>query len=128
MGKKFANYSVSGAQNVAANGSLLVTTPNVAGYTYNVYVGTTNTPTNLGLCAAGPSVGPAAGQAVQLPPSTQVTITGIGLFQVPPAAPGSGITVYPSFIIGRGLFGQIVLDNVKYAYLKDADKFDYMNQ
>lgn len=121
-------YAVSGAQNVAANGSLLVTTPNIAGYTYNVYVGSTNTPTNLGLCAAGPAVGPAAGQAVQLPPGTQVTITGNGLFQVPPAAPASGLTVYPSFIVGRGLFGQIILDNVKYAYLKDADKFDYMNQ
>jgi len=122
-------YIVSAAINVAANnGTILVTTPNIAGYTYNVYVGTTNTPTQLGLSAAGPTVGPSAGQAVQLPPATQVSITGLGLFQVPPAAPASGVTVYPSFIIGRGLFGQIILDNVKYVYLKDADKFDYMNQ
>lgn len=121
-------YAVSGAQAVAANGSLNVTTPNITGYLYNVYVGYTTTPTNLGLCAAGPALGPAAGQAVQLPPATTVNITGVGMYQVPPANPSNGITVYPSFIIGRGLFGQIILDNVKYAYLKDPDKFDFMNQ
>lgn len=121
-------YAVDGPVAVAANGSLLVTTPTVTGYTYNVYVGYTNAPTQLGASVSGPTVGPAAGMAVQLPPATQVTITGLGLFQVPPAAPAATITVYPTFIIGRGLFGQIILDNVKYAYLKDADKFDYMNQ
>jgi N4-gp56 family major capsid protein len=121
-------YAVSNAIAVVANGSIVVTTPNVAGYTYNVYVGTTASPTNLGLTAAGPTTGPAQGQAVQLPPGTNVTITGIGMFQTPPAAPNSGITVYPSFVIGRGLYGQVVLDNVKYSYLKDADKFDYLNQ
>jgi len=121
-------YAVSGAQAIVANGSIKVTTPNVQGFTYNIYIGTTNTPTNLGLTVSGPTTGPAQGQAVQLPPATSITITGIGMFQTPPAAPASGITVYPNFVIGRGLFGQIVLDNVKYAYLKDPDKFDYMNQ
>jgi N4-gp56 family major capsid protein len=121
-------YAVSGAIAVVAGGSIVVTTPNISGFTYNVYIGTTNTPTNLGATAAGPTVGPAQGQAVQLPPSTNVTITGIGIFQTPPARPATGVTVYPTFIIGRGLYGQVVLDNVKYAYLKDADKFDYLNQ
>ena len=57
-----------------------------------------------------------------------VTITGLGMFQTPPAKPGNGLTVYPTFIIGRGLFAQVVLDNVKYSYLKDPDKFDPWNQ
>src|SRR5216684_2666319 len=121
-------YAVSGAIAVVAGGSIVVTTPNIAGFTYNVYIGTTNTPTNLGASAAGPNVGPAQGQAVQLPPATHVTITNLGIFQTPPARPGTGITVYPTFVIGRGLYGQIVLENVKYSYLKDPDKFDPWNQ
>ena len=121
-------YAVSTAITATLNGSIQFTTPNVQGFTYNAYVGTTTSPTNLGLTAQGPTTGPAQGQAVQLPPNTLVTLTGIGIYQSPPARPGTGITVYPSFVIGRGLYGQIVLENVKYAYLKDADKFDYMNQ
>jgi hypothetical protein len=123
-------YGVSGAIAAVAGGSIVVTTPNVQGFTYNVYIGGTNTPTNIGTTTSpfAPSAGPAQGMAVQLPPATNVVITGLGIFQTPPAKPGNGLTVYPTFIIGRGLFGQIVLDNVKYAYLKDADKFDPMNQ
>ena len=123
-------YAVSAAIPVVAGGSILVTTPNIAGFTYNVYIGSTNTPTNIGTTnsAFAPTTGPEQGMAVQIPAATNVTITNIGIFQTPPARPGTGITVYPTFIIGRGLYGQIVLDNVKYAYLKDPDKFDYMNQ
>jgi|ERR1051325_2841863 N4-gp56 family major capsid protein len=111
----------------AAN-SITLTTPNVAGYTFNVYVGTTSSPSNLGLSTSGPTVGPYAGQATQLPPNTSVTITGIGLAQTPPAAPATALTVYPTFVIGRGSYGQVVLDNVKFTYLKDADKSDPLNQ
>lgn len=123
-------YAVSASTAASAGGSLVVTTPSTAGFTYNIYLGTTNTPSNLATTtsAFSPATGPAAGQAVQLPPATNVVITGLGIFQTPPAKPNNAVTVYPSFLIGRGLFGQIVLDNVKYAYLKDADKFDYMNQ
>lgn len=123
-------YAVSGAIPVVAGGSINVTTPNVAGFGYNIYIGTTNTPSNIGTTnsALAPTAGPAQGMAVQIPPATQVTITGLGIFQTPPAKPATGLTVYPTFIIGRGLFGQIVLDNVKYAYLKDPDKFDPHNQ
>lgn len=109
-------------------GSINVTTPNVAGYTFNVYVGTTTSPANLGLSASGPTVGPLQGQATQLPANTAVVITGTGVAQTPPAAPATGLTVYPTFVIGRGSYGQVVLDNVKFSYLKDADKSDPLNQ
>jgi len=114
------------------NGSIALTTPNTAGFTYNVYITgpnlQTQTPVNLGVSAQGPVTGPFAGQAIQLPPNTLVTITAIGTPQVPPAAPGSGITVYPTFIFGRGAYGQLKLDDVRFTYLKDADKSDPLNQ
>lgn len=113
---------------VGATGSISVTTPNVVGYTFNVYVGTTTSPANLGLSSSGPTVGPLQGQATQLPANTAVVITGLGVAQTPPATPGSGLTVYPTFVIGRGSYGQVVLDNVKFSYLKDADKSDPLNQ
>ena len=113
---------------VGPNGSISVTTPNVTGYTYNVYVGTTTSPANLGLSAAGPVSGPMQGQATQLPPNTTVTITGTGVAQVPPAAPATGVTVYPWFVFGRGAYGQVKLDDIKYTYLDKADKSDPLNQ
>lgn len=123
--------SVSAAISVTGpNGSISVTTPNVAGYTWSVYVGTSTSPTNLGLSASGPTSGPMAGQAVQLPSNTAVVITALGMGQVPPAYPGgtSGLTVYPTFIIGRGSYAQVTLDNVKFTYLSNADKSDPLNQ
>lgn len=122
-------YAVSGAQSVTGpNGSITVTTPNVTGYTYNVYIGTTTSPTTLGLSTSGPTSGPMQGQAVQLAAATSVVITAAGLSQTPPAPPASGITVYPTFILGRGAYGQVMLDDVKFTYLKEADKSDPMNQ
>ena len=111
-----------------SSNSITLTTPSTVGYTYNVYVGTTTSPSNLGLSTAGPTVGPYAGQATQIPPGTAVTITGLGIAQTPPATPGSGLTVYPTFVIGRGSYAQVMLDNVKFSYLKDADKSDPLNQ
>jgi len=110
------------------NGSITLTTPNTAGFTYNVYVGNGQAPVNLGLSAAGPTSGPMQGQAVQLPPNTAITITGLGAFQIPPAAPATGVTVYPAYVFGRGAYGQVMLDDVKFTYLKDADKSDPLNQ
>ena len=121
--------SVSAAISVTGpTGSINVTTPNVQGYTFNVYVGTTTSPANLGLSASGPTVGPLQGQATQLPPNTAVVITGLGVAQTPPATPGSLLTVYPTYVIGRGAYAQVMLDNVKFSYLKDADKSDPLNQ
>lgn len=122
-------YQVSNSISVTGpNGSVSVTLPSTVGYTYNVYIGTTNSPINLGLSSSGPLVGPLQGQATQLAPGATVTITGIGVSQVPPAAPGTGFTVYPTFVIGRGSYGQVILDNVKFSYLKDPDKSDVLNQ
>jgi len=122
-------YQVSGAQVVTGpNGSIQVLTPSTTGYTYSVYIGTTTSPVNLGLSTAGPTSGPQQGQATQLPPATTVTITGIGVSQTPPGAPGTGYTVYPTFFIGRGAYGQVMLSDVEWTFLKEADKSDPLNQ
>lgn len=121
--------SVSTSMNITGpNGSISVTMPSTAGYTYNVYVGTTTSPATLGVTSSGPTVGPLQGQATQLAPSSVVVITGLGVAQTPPATPGTLLTVYPTFVIGRGAYAQVVLDNVKFTYLKDADKSDPLNQ
>ena len=114
--------------NGSSIGSINVTTPATAGFTYNVYVGLTTSPATLGLSTSGPVLGPLAGQAVQLPASTNVVITGIGLAQTPPASPAVGVTVYPTFIFGRGAYGQVSLDDVKITALLGADKSDPLNQ
>lgn len=122
-------YQVSaGIAVTGPNGSVSVTLPNLAGFTFNVYIGLTTSPANLGLCAAGPTTGPLAGQATQLAGNQSVIITGTGVAQTPPAAPATGVTVYPTFVIGRGAYGQVVLDDVKFSYLPGADKSDPLNQ
>jgi N4-gp56 family major capsid protein len=123
-------YQVSTAITGVAgpNGSISVVLPTLAGYTFSVYVGTTNAPTNLGLSAAGPTVGPMQGQATQMAGGQTVVITGIGASQIPPAAPGTGVTVYPNYVFGRGAYGQVMLDDTKFTYLKEADKSDPLNQ
>ena len=113
---------------VGANGAVQFTTPNTPGFTYNAYIGTTTSPFNLGVSVQGPTQGPLQGQATQLPPNTVCQITALGVAQVPPAAPATGVTVYPTFIFGRGAYAQVVLDNVKFTYLKEADKSDPLNQ
>jgi N4-gp56 family major capsid protein len=109
-------------------GSISVTVPSTAGYTYNVYVGTSSPPSNLGLSAAGPTTGPLSGNATQIAPGSTVVITGLGVSQVAPAAPATGVTVYPTFIFGKEAFAQVELDSLKTFYLTGADKFDPQNQ
>ena len=112
-------------------GSISVVLPTLPGFTFNVYVANTATnatPVNLGLSASGPTAGPLVGQATQMAGGQTVIITGLGLAQVPPANPGTGVTVYPTYIFGRGAYGQVVLDDVKFTYLKEADKSDPLNQ
>jgi hypothetical protein len=122
-------YQISGNISVTGpNGSIAVTVPTLAGYTFNVYIGTTSTVANLGVTTSGPTSGPLQGQATQIPSGATVIITGIGTAQTPPSAPATGVTVYPTFVIGRGAYGQVMLDNVKFTYLKDADKSDPNNQ
>jgi len=122
-------YQVSGVVAVTGpNGSVGVTLAANPGFTYNIYIGTTTSPTNLGLTASGPLSGPYTGQATQLAPGQTVVLTGIGVAQTPPAAPAAGITVYPTFVFGKGAYAQVMLDDVKFTYLKEADKSDPLNQ
>jgi N4-gp56 family major capsid protein len=122
-------YAVTTGVSVTTGG-ITLTTPSTPGFTYAVYVSqpASTSPANLGLCTAGPLTGPYQGQAIQLPPATSVTITGIGLLQVPPAAPGIGITVYPTFIFGQKSFACLKLENVSWNRLFEADKSDPHNQ
>lgn len=122
-------YQVSNSVSVTGpNGSISVALPNITGFTFNVYIGTTTSPANLGLSASGPTSGPMAGQATQLAPNQTVIITGTGVAQTPPAAPATGVTVYPTFVIGRGAYGQVKLDDIKISLLLGADKSDPLNQ
>jgi len=123
-------YGVQTGLVVGANGTINVPLPALPGFTFSVYINASNSspPFNLGVSAQGPSVGPFAGQATQLAPSQTVVISAVGIPQVPPAAPANGITVYPTFIFGRGAYGQVKLDDVRFTYLKDADKSDPLNQ
>jgi N4-gp56 family major capsid protein len=122
-------YQVSSSISVTGpTGSISVTLPATTGYTYNVYIGTTTSPTKLATTSSGPTSGPLAGQAVQLAAGATVVLTGQGVSQTPPAAPATGVTVYPTFIIGKSAYGQVMLDDPKFTYLKTADKSDPLNQ
>lgn len=124
-------YQVSGGVVLNAGTavqSITLTTPATTGFTYNVYVSTATTTLTLGKATVGPTTGPMIGQAVQIPPSTAVVITALGAAQTPPAAPATGVTVFPTFIIGRNAYGIVMLDDVKFTYLKTADKLDPLNQ
>lgn len=109
-------------------GSISVTVPATTGRTYSVYIGTTTATLNLAKSTAGPTSGSMAGQAVQIAPGTTAILTDIGLAQAPPAAPATGLTVFPTFFIGRNAYGIVMLDDVKFTYLKSADKIDPLNQ
>jgi N4-gp56 family major capsid protein len=122
-------YQVSGSISVTGpTGSISVTLPTKPGYVFNVYIGTTASPTNLGLTSSGPLTGPLAGQATQLPSGATVIITGIGAAQTPPAAPATGVTVFPTIFIGNHSYGQVILENPEFFYLTGADKSDRLNQ
>jgi hypothetical protein len=87
-------------------------------------------PANLGLSTSGPTSGPLAGVATQLPSSTAVVITGLGPQQSPPAFPGNatGLTVYPTFVFGEDSYTCIDLAGLEMTYLDKADKSDPNNQ
>lgn len=122
-------YQVSGAVSVTGpTGSVSVVLPTLSGYVFNVYIGTSTSPTNLGACASGPATGPMAGMATQLASAATVIITALGTAQTPPAAPATGVYVFPTFVIGNHAYGQVMLDNKEFHYLKDADKSDPNNQ
>src|SRR5207237_786575 len=122
-------YQVSsGVVVTGPNGSITVVLPTLANYVFNVYIGTSASPTNLGLSASGPATGPLAGQATQLPSGSTVIITGTGAAQTPPAAPATGVYVFPTIVIGNYAYGQVLLENPEFHYLTGADKSDPLNQ
>lgn len=123
-------YQVSGTVAVTGpTGSISVVLPTLANYVFNVYIGTTSSPVNLGLApASGPTTGPLAGQATQLASGSTVVITGIGAAQTPPAAPATGVYVFPTIFIGNHSYGQVLLENPEFNYLTGADKSDPLNQ
>lgn len=122
-------YQVSAATSVTGpNGSISIALPNITGFTFSVYIGTTTSPAALGVSASGPTSGPLTGQATQLAPNQTVIITGIGTAQTPPAAPATGLTVYPTFVFGEGAYGQVTLKDVEFFYMDTAEKLDPLNQ
>ena len=125
-----ASNQTTAAGGTGTSATITLTTPATTGYLYNVYVtlGSSVPSANLGLSPQSPTVGPLAGQAVQIAPGTAVTITGVGVTRVPPAAPATGVTVYPTFIFGKGAYAQVMLDEAKVSYLEKAEKIDPLNQ
>lgn len=126
-------YQVSASISVTGpTGSISVTVPSTTGYTYTVYVGTTTSPANIGASATTgigiPTSGPVAGQATQIAPGSTVVINGLGLAVTPPAAPATGVTVYPTFVFGREYFACLELEDVTWTSLFEADKSDPLNQ
>lgn len=126
-------YQVSNSISVTGpTGSISVTVPSTAGYTYNIYVGTSSSLTNLGgSTTAGvgiPTTGPQTGMATQIAPGSTVVISSVGLFQIPPAAPATGVTVYPTFVFGTEAFACTELEDVDWNFLMTADKSDPLNQ
>lgn len=111
-------------------GGISVTLPSTAGYTYSVYVSapSVTTAVQLGLSTSGPTSGPLSGQATQLAAGATVIITGLGLYQIPPAAPATGVTVYPTFVFGADYFAVLKLENISWTSLFEADKSDPLNQ
>ncbi len=111
-------------------GGISLTTPSTPGFTYAVYVGVGSgaLPTALGLTTSGPSDGSFQGQAIEIQPSTSVTITGLGAAMIPPAAPATGVTVHMVHIFGREAFACLKLEGVQWLRPTGADKSDQLDQ
>lgn len=126
-------YGVStGTAVTGPNGSISITVPSTTGYTYSVYIGTTSSPNTLALSSSTtygvPTSGPLAGQATNITAGSTVVLTGTGLYQIPPAPPATGVTVYPTFVFGAEYFACTVLEEVSWTFLDQADKSDPLNQ
>jgi hypothetical protein len=57
-----------------------------------------------------------------------VTLTGLGLYQVPPPPPATGVTVYPTLVFGNQYWACTELEGVEWTSLFEADKSDPLNQ
>jgi N4-gp56 family major capsid protein len=118
--------TTSGTQN-----AITYVLPSTPGYLYSVYIGTSAAGiSSLALTSstAAPQSGPYTGVATQIAPGTTILLTGIGPQQVPPQAPATGLSVYPTFVFGRDYYSMISLSGLEMFYLKNADKADILNQ
>jgi N4-gp56 family major capsid protein len=122
-------HQISGSISVTGpNGSISVVLPASAN-TYTIYIGTTSTTvTQLAACSAGPLSGPFQGMSTQLAGGQTVVLTALGVPQIPPSAPATGVTVYPSWLLAKYAYTQVVLDDIQVQLLDKADKSDPYNQ
>jgi len=115
-----------------SNTAISYVVPSTAGYTYNVYIGTTTSPVQLATTNTTgigvPTTGPLTGMATNIAPGSTVLLTGLGAYQVPPPAPATGVTVYRTFVFGAEYFACTVLEDVSWTTLFEADKSDPLNQ
>jgi N4-gp56 family major capsid protein len=111
-------------------GGISFTTPNTPGFTFAAYIGVGSgaLPTQLGLTTSGPAIGSFAGQAIELPPNTAVTLTGLGAQMIPPAAPTTGVTVHSIFVFGKEAFACLKLEGVQWMRPSGPDKADQLDQ
>lgn len=128
FGEQLIYQITTGISVTGPTGSISLTMPSTANFTYSVYVGKGAAPTQLGLSTSGPTSGPLSGNATQLAPSAAIVITGLGAYQIPPTAPATGVTVYPTFVFGQEYFACLQLEEITYTFLGDADKSDPLNQ
>ena len=126
-------FQVSGSQVVGGSGagSIAVVLPSApANYTFSIYIstGAGTQPQNLASSPSGPNQGPYAGQAVQLTAGSTAVVTAVGPQQAPPAAPATGVTVFPTFVFGEHYFACLELERIQWFRLFNADKSDVLNQ
>lgn len=110
-------YTETNVAVTGPTGSITLTTPNVPGFVYNVYVGTATGAEKL--------------NQSNIAYNTAVTITAASSGSAAPVPPGlasATSVVHPIFIFGQAAFGIAPLDRLRIFYLKEADKSDPQNQ
>ena len=133
-GEQYISQVQTGIAVTGPTGSITVTVPSNANYTYTVYISQPGTTTPVAIAmtstsgVGSPTSGPLTGQATQIAAGSAITLTGIGAYQIPPAAPATGVVVFPTFVLGNQYFACLELKDVSYTFLDSADKSDPLNQ
>ena len=118
----------------SGTGSITVTVPANTNFTYTVYISAAGStlPNNIAVTSTSgvgsPTSGPLTGQATQILPGSAITLTALGAYQIAPAAPATGVTVFPTFVMGEQYYACLELEDVSYTFLGEADKSDPLNQ
>jgi len=133
-GEQYISQVSAGVAVTGPTGSINVTVPSNTAYTYTVYVSLPNGASPVAIATTSttgvgvPTSGPLTGQATQIAAGSTVALTGIGAYQIPPAAPANGVVVFPTFVMGEQYYACLELENVQYTFLGEADKSDPLNQ